>query len=323
MAGHLDVIGIDVYQSSEIPIAKPGTEIQVDDTTYIYIRNRTGGTVTTGYWYPYSISTAGIPTIVNSAGSGLRSASYMGRTDPLGICVPQARNTTEEGVTTIPANYYFWGAVAGRFRGYAQPNCAQAVPIYTSIATGCVDDDPNAQDLVKGVALEATITSGAYSNFHALRKMALNDSSPVVNTGSLTVTSATALFPVGTEVTVDGKLYRYALATEAMTGYEVCIEVTAGMQRATTARIDITPWLVGVPQQAMTINHYGWFQRTGAMTALVAANCIASSPVYSTATVGVVDDAVTTLIKGLRNSALVGGVQAASPCVAVVPLFVN
>lgn len=138
-------------------------------------------------------------------------------------------------------------------------------------------------------------------------------------------TSLIALHDIGTEHQVEGKMYRYGRASETLTAGQLCIEVTAGYQRATTSRIDITPWVAGVPQIDIPNGSYGWFQRLGAMQVLVGANCIANTPVYSTGTVGMVDDNATStiLIKGLRNVAVVGGVNAVSPCVAVSPLTVN
>lgn len=172
MAGIISSIGADPFRITQIPEFKPGMELQIDDTLYLYMRGHASSVTSTSTWYVYNISAGGVPTVV---GTGLRTAAAMSISYPVGICVPQARSTQEEGVTTVPANYYFWGAVAGRFRAYGGANCAANAKIYTSASTGVVDDDSTSQEEVKGVVLETTLGGSiAIGNFYAHRKMTFN-----------------------------------------------------------------------------------------------------------------------------------------------------
>lgn len=168
----LNVIGADVYASHELPIFKPGTQLTVGDTTYIYLRARTGGTQTRNYFYAYGVTTSGVMTCINA--NGLRSASVLSRSDPLGVCVAHTRSNETEGTITIPANYYFWGAIAGKVRGFVGTNCAANVKMYTSTGTGVVDDDPTSQDIIPGLSCVNSVTSSAVTNLWAFLPMTIS-----------------------------------------------------------------------------------------------------------------------------------------------------
>lgn len=141
-----------------------------------------------------------------------------------------------------------------------------------------------------------------------------------------TKTSTTAEYELGTQVTVDGKMYEYIRAGEALTAnYAGYFRDNSACFASTTARIGASPVKCGVPNVAFANGHYGWIQRSGNMNVFLGLSCAANVQIYTTATLGLLDDnsSSTTQIQGLFSTVTVGGANAVSACVALVPLTAN
>lgn len=114
-------------------------------------------------------------------------------------------------------------------------------------------------------------------------------------------------------------LYRYVDATAAITQYQFVKISTNGLFTAapstTTLLPSTEPGLVGCAQCDIASGSYGWVAVKGYFTGLFAASCVQDVKIYTTATDGVVDDASTTLINGLKLITTIVG-AAASPCFA-------
>lgn len=110
----------------------------------------------------------------------------------------------------------------------------------------------------------------------------------------------------------DGCHYEYIKADEDLAaGATVAIREDYGAVELTTTVSGSVPTSVGVPQVAIANDKYGWAVRKGSgFQVLAAASCAADVTLYTTATAGVVDDAATDKISGLRLDATNGGSQA-------------
>lgn len=116
-------------------------------------------------------------------------------------------------------------------------------------------------------------------------------------------TSTTQLFELGTSTYDDkGSRWEYVQAAGVINIYDY-VKVDDDFQAAagTTTLLPATqPARVGCAQVAFADNDYGWVVRSGQHTGNFAASCAADVKIYTTATAGVVDDAATTLINGLK-----------------------
>jgi hypothetical protein len=116
-------------------------------------------------------------------------------------------------------------------------------------------------------------------------------------------TSTTKLFDLGSSTYDDlGSRWEYVQASAAIAQYAY-VKVTAAFAAAegtTTLLPSTEPARVGCAQVAFAINEYGWVVRSGQHTGKFAASCVQDVKIYTTATAGVVDDAATTLINGLK-----------------------
>lgn len=133
-------------------------------------------------------------------------------------------------------------------------------------------------------------------------------------------------FPLGTEKSAtDGNTYVYIEADEAIDAYAACRFLEdGGSDELTTTNSGAVPTQVVVPQQAIASGSFGWAVAKGlSFSVLAAANCAADVKVYTTATAGVIDDAATDLIQGLRLNATNGGSQAAVNATAVSYMRTN
>lgn len=133
-------------------------------------------------------------------------------------------------------------------------------------------------------------------------------------------------FPLGTEKSAtDGNTYVYIEADEAIDAYAACrLLEDGGSDELTTTNSGAVPTQVVVPQQAIASGSFGWAVAKGlSFSVLAAASCAADVKVYTTATAGVVDDAATDLIQGLRLNAANGGTQAAVNATAVSYMRTN
>ena len=138
-------------------------------------------------------------------------------------------------------------------------------------------------------------------------------------------TSTTQGYPLGTRAEgSDGAKYVYVKASAACAAYAACkLDDPLTIAELTTAISGSEPTKVVVPQLAIAANSYGWAIEEGPLTVLAAANCLADAVLYTTATAGVVDDAVTDLISNLKLNSAVGGSQAATAAFASGPMSTN
>lgn len=138
------------------------------------------------------------------------------------------------------------------------------------------------------------------------------DSSPLFSLGTTTIDS-------------NGSLWQYVDGGGTIAQYEYVKISTDGLFVATslttTTNPSTEPGMVGCVQAAdgLTTSTYGWVIRSGYHTGKFAASCVQDVKIYTTATAGVVDDASTTLVNGLKLITTITS-AAASPAFAVCPM---
>lgn len=130
-----------------------------------------------------------------------------------------------------------------------------------------------------------------------------------------------------------GGVWVYGHASGAIDQYAACTIDEAGeIAELTTTTSGAVPTAVCIPQVAMTDNYYAWAFRgsnggsvdVDSVKVLAASNCAADAKLYTTATAGVVDDAATDLIQGLRlDAAQASGESDGVACTAVSLLTTN
>ena len=133
-------------------------------------------------------------------------------------------------------------------------------------------------------------------------------------------------FPLGLQKDgIDGNTYVYIEADAALDAFAACrLLEDGGSDEITTTNSGAVPTQVVVPQVAIPSGSFGWAVAKGlSFSVLAAASCAADVKVYTTATAGVVDDAATDLIQGLRLNATNGGAQAAVNATAVSYMRTN
>lgn len=121
-------------------------------------------------------------------------------------------------------------------------------------------------------------------------------------------TSTVPLHPVGSVVKdVLGRNWQYVKGGATIAQYEYVKVSTDGnftiTSMTTTTNPSTEPAEVGCVQATggFTSSLYGWiFRGGGAHIGKFAASCVQDVKIYTTATAGVVDDAATTLINGLK-----------------------
>lgn len=128
-------------------------------------------------------------------------------------------------------------------------------------------------------------------------------SSMVVN---LAETNSIAGFTPGTVVNLsDGGQAMYVKAlSEISTNACVLIDASATARMSTTA-LAVTLKRVGFAQTSIASAFFGWVQLGGSPMVNLAANCAPNVPLYTTSTVGVLDDATV-------SAGMVAGVTAAN-----------
>lgn len=141
----------------------------------------------------------------------------------------------------------------------------------------------------------------------------------VGNGDGTTAGGTTPMQAVGTKVVCNDGVYQYVKAAGTIAQYDlVKIRNDFTVVSGTTTLLPSTePAKVGVANQTgFTSGQYGWvFVGPGLVTVNVAASCVQDVKLYTTATPGVVDDASTTLINGLKLVTTIT-TAAASPCIA-------
>jgi hypothetical protein len=139
-----------------------------------------------------------------------------------------------------------------------------------------------------------------------------------ITTPALDDTSPTAKIAKGTKVDLnDGgeAIYVQALS-EISTFAAVAIFADQTAQMLTTTN-SATTKRVGFAQTSIPSGQYGWVQTSGIVKVNLAANCDDNVPLYTTATAGVLDDAVVSqgLILGVTNTVTISNATAVT-CIA-------
>jgi hypothetical protein len=137
-------------------------------------------------------------------------------------------------------------------------------------------------------------------------------------TPALDDTSTTAKIAVGTKVCLnDGGEAVYVQAlSEISTFAAVAIFANQTAQMLTTTN-SATTKKIGFAQTSIPSGQYGWVQTSGIVRVNLAANCDDNVPLYTTATAGVLDDAVvsTGLILGVTSTVTISNATAVT-CIA-------
>lgn len=135
---------------------------------------------------------------------------------------------------------------------------------------------------------------------------------------ALTDVSSTPAVAVGTRVnTSDGGAAHYVKAlSEISTFAAVAIYADNTAQMLTTTN-SATSKRVGFAQTSIASGYYGWVQTAGAVKVNLAANCDDNVPLYTTATSGVLDDAVVSggLVLGVTSTVTISNATAVT-CIA-------
>lgn len=139
-----------------------------------------------------------------------------------------------------------------------------------------------------------------------------------ITTPALDDTSSTPKIAKGTKVDLnDGgeAIYVQALS-EISTFAAVAIFADQTAQMLTTTN-SATTKRVGFAQTSIASGYYGWVQTSGVVKVNLAANCDDNVPLYTTATAGVLDDAIvsTGLILGVTSTVTISNATAVT-CIA-------
>lgn len=135
---------------------------------------------------------------------------------------------------------------------------------------------------------------------------------------ALTDITSTAQIAKGTRATTsDGgeAVYIQALS-EISTFAAVAIFADSTAQMLTTTN-SATSKRIGFAQTSIASGYYGWVQTSGVVKINLATNCDDNVPLYTTATAGVLDDAVvsTGLVLGVTNTVTISNATAVT-CIA-------
>lgn len=139
-----------------------------------------------------------------------------------------------------------------------------------------------------------------------------------ISTPPLDDTSPTARLAVGTKVNLsDGGEAVYVQALSEISTFaavSIYANATAQMLTTTTAA---TSKKIGFAQTSIASGYYGWVQTSGVVKVNLAANCDDNVPLYTTATAGVLDDAVvsTGLVLGVTSTVTISNATAVT-CIA-------
>ena len=128
----------------------------------------------------------------------------------------------------------------------------------------------------------------------------------------------TARIAVGTRVnTSDGGAAVYVRALSEISTYAAVAIFADGTAQMLTTTNSATTKRVGFAQTSIASGYYGWVQTSGVVKVNLAANCDDNVPLYTTATAGVLDDAVvsTGLVIGVTSTVTISNATAVT-CIA-------
>src|SRR5690349_1677163 len=122
--------------------------------------------------------------------------------------------------------------------------------------------------------------------------MATKSVTPIVGV-TLVDGTATAQFAPGTTVMGDdGSMLVYVSATSTISQYNAVVIDNLGGAVPVTTTNSATSKRIAVAQTSIASSYFGWVQVGGKGLVTLAANCAPNVPLYTTATGGVLDDAV-------------------------------
>lgn len=135
---------------------------------------------------------------------------------------------------------------------------------------------------------------------------------------SLTTTDASARYAVNTVVDLsDGGIATYVSATSTISTYNAVIIDGAGGAVPVTTTNSANSKRIAFAQTSIASGYCGWVQTGGRPVIMLAANCDDNVPLYTTATAGVLDDAVVSggLVIGLTSTVTISNATAVT-CIA-------
>lgn len=130
--------------------------------------------------------------------------------------------------------------------------------------------------------------------------------------------TASAKFAVGTMVNLsDGGMAVYVSATSTISQYNAVIIDGANGAVPVTTTNSANSKRIAFAQTSIASSYFGWVQIGGSPKVMLAANCDDNVPLYTTATAGVLDDAVvsTGLVLGLTSTVTISNATAVT-CIA-------
>lgn len=145
----------------------------------------------------------------------------------------------------------------------------------------------------------------------------------VSNTIGVTLTNVdtTSQFTTGTVVnTSDGGQAIYVQALSEISTYAAVAVYDTQKAQMLTTTLAATCKRVGFAQTSIASGYYGWVQLGGKVLVNLAVNCAPSVPLYTTATSGVLDDAVVSggVVFGLVATTSISNATAVT-CIAGYP----
>lgn len=135
---------------------------------------------------------------------------------------------------------------------------------------------------------------------------------------ALTDVSSTAGCATGTRVnTSDGGAAVYVQALSEISTFAAVAIFANGTAQMLTTTNSATTKKIGFAQTSIASGYYGWVQTAGTVKVNLAANCDDNVPLYTTATAGVLDDAVvsTGLVLGVTSTVTISNATAVT-CIA-------
>ncbi len=142
---------------------------------------------------------------------------------------------------------------------------------------------------------------------------------------SLTTTDLSAKFAVGTVADLsDGGKAIYVSATSTISTYNAVIIDDKGGAVPVTTTNSANSKRLAVAQTSIASSAFGWVQYGGRPLVLLATNCAPNVPLYTTATAGVLDDAVvsTGLCLGITATNTISNATAVT-CVAATGMMIG
>lgn len=155
----LNVLGINLEEATEDQRFKLGAKVEVGNTTYIYLKNKSVSATELGAVFSYDA--------INFTWEAWASqANLSGKSRPLAT-FNRALNKGGTLTDYIPLGYYAWAAVEGKMKVIVLTLCAKDVPLYTSATAGYLDDTSTTQTLIQGLTITATNSGGSSATMDA------------------------------------------------------------------------------------------------------------------------------------------------------------